>query len=326
MKEIEERLQMFFDEFKNLLKNYKYTSFLLLIISIFGLPFLLTQCEFGYSLGLEDSNEIGDALGGTLGPYLSFIGSCLLAYTIYLQIEQRKDDKQKEYEKVIFEETTQILKNAENKIFELNLTRPQDPFASQMYFNGYFSFVVMGSQTNELLKVKLFINETSNAISLFNESSIKDNGYQTIIIRKIDQVFFLMGDSGLMCYNDKNRFDLNSPIFFKFESIVKYEEVKKFFSEVKKIKENFQKEFDQEFQKDEINQLTETLIWLESFEEDLRNYFKFKSELELYQGFNFGKGLYFKDEIKKNEYESIKHQKEAIEKKYHISFDDDVFD
>lgn len=99
----------------------KFTFFLILILLIPFITLIVTQCESRFSLGLTKANEIGDAIGGTLGPYLSFIGSCLVAYTIYLQISQRKEDKlryeadikrledetkskdQKDFEKVIFE-------------------------------------------------------------------------------------------------------------------------------------------------------------------------------------------------------------------------------
>lgn len=57
--------------------------------------FIITQISIGLDLGRADANEIGDTIGGILGPYFSFIGSVLLAYTIYLQIEYREADKKK---------------------------------------------------------------------------------------------------------------------------------------------------------------------------------------------------------------------------------------
>lgn len=88
------------------MKNWNWILGTFVVLTIIGLflPFLITQKPWFWDLGSSDANEIGDAIGGILGPYFSFIGSCLLAYTIYFQIKTRNEDKQKDYEKVIFKE------------------------------------------------------------------------------------------------------------------------------------------------------------------------------------------------------------------------------
>jgi hypothetical protein len=59
------------------MKHWKTVLGILIFISITGLslPFVVTQLTFGFDLALTNANEIGDAIGGILGPYFSFIGS-----------------------------------------------------------------------------------------------------------------------------------------------------------------------------------------------------------------------------------------------------------
>lgn len=55
------------------------------IVGILGLPYLVTQCSFGYYLGVEDANEIGDTLGGILGPFIGLIS----AFLVYLALREQ---------------------------------------------------------------------------------------------------------------------------------------------------------------------------------------------------------------------------------------------
>ena len=117
----------------------------------------------------------------------------------------------------------------------------------------------------------------------------------------------------------KNRWDNDSPNFFRFESIVKFDEVKSFYNEIYNLKLNFQKEFDSEFQKDKITQLKETLVWLSSFEADLNKYFKLKRNMPFF--LDFGNG----PTNKKDEVESIKKDMKVIEEKWRVNqYTDDI--
>jgi hypothetical protein len=114
---------------------------------------LITQKPWFRDLGRSDANEIGDAIGGILGPFFSFIGSCLRAYTIYLQIKTREEDKIKDFEKVIFENCLKSLKNAEATIHALNALNPGEKYA----INGIFIDYFRKKHTFETIKVHLFM-------------------------------------------------------------------------------------------------------------------------------------------------------------------------
>ncbi|CAN1570349.1 hypothetical protein MCERE19_03165 [Spirosomataceae bacterium] len=294
MKKFEEILQIGFENIIEFSKKYRFTSVLILIFSIFSIPLILTQCEFGINLGLEKANEIGDAIGGTLGPYLSFIGSCLLAYTIYLQIEQRKDDETKyaleklrletesktsnkrQFEKMIFETCIETLNKVEKKIHELNIITA-DMIKSNISIKVFTDTKSEAEKLNRQVMEKQVFNDFIDSMTLFNENKITEKAYQRIFINKIDNITYLIGDDKLLCWNSKNRNDNSSPLFFRHESIEKFDNVKNIFLETFKIKSNYQNNYDLDFQKDEIVQLNETVTWLSGFEADLRRYLFLKN-------------------------------------------------
>lgn len=231
----------------------KFTFFLILILLIPFITLIVTQCESRFSLGLTKANEIGDAIGGTLGPYLSFIGSCLVAYTIYLQISQRKEDKlryeadikrledetkskdQKDFEKVIFENCLQMLKNVEGIIYELNLSNQNEKWASNGIFDEYFKTTKIYTLTT--LKVHQFMYEFNDALNLYNDNKVSLKSFHTIIICSVKKIVDLTRGNILGKFNKKSEFDNEQNFiknhFFQYSRLEQYYEVKNFYENLK---------------------------------------------------------------------------------------------
>jgi hypothetical protein len=253
------------------MKHWRIVLGTFIVLTLFGpfVPVIVTQWSFGLDFGRYDANEIGDTIGGILGPYFSFIGSCLVAYTIYLQLETRDEDKKKEFDKIIFENCLESIKNAELKIYELNATNPQKKWASNDYFDEYFNAV----WNSDTLKVHLFMEGMNSAISLFNSSSITDEAYHVIIVNKVDRILDLVRANKLGKWNSSDIKDEERLHFFKRPiSWQSYNEVKTFYSNIKDLKTNFNERFDENFQEQEITQLGKTTTWLQSFGTDLKSY------------------------------------------------------
>lgn len=89
--------------------------FFFLTVFLFFLPNLVTKLSI-VSLGVDDPNEIGDTLGGILGPYVALIAAALTFLAFYAQfaanVEQRKQfDKSMAFQKNAFEvEAQRVLK------------------------------------------------------------------------------------------------------------------------------------------------------------------------------------------------------------------------
>jgi hypothetical protein len=240
----------------------------LTLLGVF-LPFIVTHYSLWLDLGRSDANEIGDTIGGILGPYFSFIGSCLVAYTIYLQIEQRKEDKLKDFEKVIFENCLDTLKNVERKIYNLNALSPDKSPASIFYINSYFK----KEWNNETHEVHLLVNDINNALIFFNQNNIASKAYQLILISKIDLILELVNGSRLGTWNDTNRrINHFSTHFFKYPNPTLFTQVKVFYENIKTIKETFANKFNKDFQKKEVSQLKDTCEWINSIEPDFLEY------------------------------------------------------
>lgn len=73
--------------FKNITPT-DWVAISILIIAISGmfvLPYWVTQKSWKYDLGVDDSNEIGDTLGGILGPFIGLIS----AFLVYLALREQ---------------------------------------------------------------------------------------------------------------------------------------------------------------------------------------------------------------------------------------------
>lgn len=269
------------------MKHWKIILGIFIGLTIFGLflPFLITQKSWfsDLNLGRADANEIGDTIGGILGPYFSFIGSCLVAYTIYLQIDQRNEDKQKDFEKVIFENSLKSLESAEKKIHDLNALKPNEKFASIEYFNQYFK----SNFNSETINVHLFMNEVNTALQLFNENEISNKAYQKIIIKNIDAILGLIRSNVLgkwnkveEGYNSKNQSKIpiserrasDTKDIFEHTRPQQFTEVMSFYSNIKNLKTTFSEKFEPNFQQNELKQLNETCRWLHSLKEDIKDF------------------------------------------------------
>ncbi len=98
------------------------------VVGILGLPYLVTQCSFGYFLGVKNANEIGDTLGGILGPFIGLMS----AFLVYLALrEQIKANNiiQKQFiieaenksEDFVLNEALKMLSDIEKRLAEIEL-------------------------------------------------------------------------------------------------------------------------------------------------------------------------------------------------------------
>lgn len=272
------------------MKHWKTIIGIFIGLTIFGLflPLIITHISIGLDLGRADANEIGDTIGGILGPYFSFIGSVLLAYTIYLQIEQREDDetkyaverlriesdtkeiKQRDFEKVIFENCLESLKKAEAKIHQLNALKTGKSFPISSIINKYFK----RDTQSESFTVRFLIDEINSALVLFNENNISSKSYHLIFLLKLEMILELTRPSMLGIWNDtEKRHKIFEIHFFEYPNLIQFKQVKTFFENIKAIKEGFAQKFDKDFQTKEILQLKNTCAWLKSIEADFLEYF-----------------------------------------------------
>ncbi|MBK9509973.1 MAG: hypothetical protein IPP61_10025 [Cytophagaceae bacterium] len=299
------------------MKHWKTIIGIFIGLTIFGLflPFIITQISIGLDLGRADANEIGDTIGGILGPYFSFIGSVLLAYTIYLQIEYRVADKKKGFDNLIFDGCMDSLSRVEEKIHELNFIHPEEK--SSILTGGLHHKEILERKKKESsIKCDEIYNGLTSHMILFNENNISEKGYHRILINKIDNLISIFGKHELDIWNNPKRADQKSPMFFRLASLTKFDYVKNIIHEIIILKSTYQTIHDSNFQKEEVQQLNETLTWLSSFEDDLRNYFKLKGELPFV--LDFGDGPILNDDNRET-YNSIKAEMKVIEDKYVLS-------
>jgi hypothetical protein len=243
----------------------------LIFLTLIGLciPYWVTQNPSNYNFGVTDANEIGDTIGGILGPYFSFIGSCLVAITIYLQLRTREDDRRKDFEKVIFDNCLETLKSGEAKIHEINGVFIENRLAIYVYIGNYFR----KEDQAKALKIGFFLNDINNSIYLFNENKIKSKAYQLIILYEIEIIMRLTRYSLIGIWNNKKKRTSGfTSFFFNHPHIERFNLIKSFYSNIRDFKVRFRNEFEASFQKVEILQLEETCTWLESIEPDFLEY------------------------------------------------------
>ena len=227
---------------------------ILIILTLLGLciPYWVTQNPSKYNFGVSGANEIGDAIGGILSPYFSFIGSVLLAYTIYLQIKTREEDKRNELEKAIFEESLNSLKKAENKFYEWSLVVEENRFLISTNIGKFFR----NEELDKTREIGLLLNSINEAISTFNENKIRSEAYQKLFLTKIDSILRLTQFTliGIWLDEAKRKKGHFSAYFFNYPYLEKYNQVK-------------------DFQPNEIAQLVDTCRWLDSIEADFLAYY-----------------------------------------------------
>lgn len=247
---------------------------ILIILTLLGLciPYWVTQNPSKYNFGVSGANEIGDAIGGILSPYFSFIGSVLLAYTIYLQIKTREEDKRNELEKAIFEESLNSLKKAENKFYEWSLVVEENRFLISTNIGKFFR----NEELDKTREIGLLLNSINEAISTFNENKIRSEAYQKLFLTKIDSILRLTQFTliGIWLDEAKRKKGHFSAYFFNYPYLEKYNQVKDFFYNILTFKEYYSLKFEKiDFQPNEIAQLVDTCSWLDSIEADFLAYY-----------------------------------------------------
>lgn len=176
------------------------------LVGILGLPYLVTQCSFGYSLGVKDANAIGDSLGGILGPFIGLIS----AFLVYLALREQIKANILIHDQFLIEDNNEF----ENQIFTYTISSIQKELDSIENFksanritrnsnNFYEEF------NNTLLKKKRnaigpiignlnspisLLSNISNLLQLFNnninleiKNKIKNNrAYYIIVYEKLN--------------------------------------------------------------------------------------------------------------------------------------------
>jgi hypothetical protein len=82
--------------------------FLVLTIVVIAMPWLLTHFSF-LDLGVEKSNEIGDTIGGIMGPTVGLMGAALTFLAFWAQFDANKEQRRQ------FKETLETQKIAEQE-------------------------------------------------------------------------------------------------------------------------------------------------------------------------------------------------------------------
>lgn len=243
----------------------------LTFIGIF-LPLIVTQLSFGFDVGRSDANEIGDTIGGILGPYFSFIGSCLLAYTIYLQIEQRREDKRKDFEKVIFENCLEHLNKIDSRINELSHIAEDNRLLVSKLIGEFFK----NENLEQSMEISSLINSMCTAIRIFNENRIQYKAFNSLFISRVDNILLNTKSSNIGRWNDNIEREKHNNyfgnFFFEYPYKEKYILIWSLFQEILKLKTFYKNTIDSDFQPNQIAQLAETCNWVESIEADFLEY------------------------------------------------------
>jgi hypothetical protein len=207
------------------------------------------------------------------------------------------------------------LNKVEEKIHELNFIHPEEK--SSILTGGLHHKEILESKKKESsIKCDEIYNGLTSHMILFNENNIREKGYHRILINKIDNLIAIFGKHELDSWNNPRRTDQKSPMFFRLASLTKFDYVKNIIHEIIILKSTYQTIHDSNFQKEEVQQLNETLAWLSSFEDDLRNYFKLKGELPFVLDYGDGPIL---NKDNRETYNSIKAEMKVIEDKYVLS-------
>src|SRR6266850_7768054 len=73
--------------------RWYFAGFALIVLLICCLPYLLTQKSW-LSIGTSKPNEIGDTLGGTLGPFVALVASALTFLAFWVQYKANQQQRE----------------------------------------------------------------------------------------------------------------------------------------------------------------------------------------------------------------------------------------
>ncbi len=243
------------------------------VLGFIGLPYLITQSSFLNFKNIEfgKPNEIGDMIGGIVGPFMGLISASLVYLTIREQINanksiQKQFEKQKEFqhEKVIFEEVINDVKKTVEKIQDLSGTSLQISIKSynndlniskiataSIFDNGNLTteFLI----NSEILHFKILFRKLLDNLELFLKNIKNENAFYKIVELKLQNINFYFEESILKVKkfnNLNNRYETTNYVrleyldmFICLKSYILFEKQIKQKNQIPKEVEEFYLEF-----------------------------------------------------------------------------------
>ncbi len=188
---------------------------LLAVIGVFYLPHWVTQKSWKYDLGETESNEIGDTIGGILGPFIGFISACLVYLALREQVKANRligvqflDEKKEKFEKVIYEEVlseiNSIISNFEkfdgNSIILESYERAlsQEEILNKLYLAVIHEEIKKISNDSETSLFLQNFNKLVDVLELFNTNVKEEQAYLKIIELRIEKIYILLKKTPLV--------------------------------------------------------------------------------------------------------------------------------
>jgi hypothetical protein len=143
-----------------------FAGFCGLVVLISWLPLILTQYSWGISIGTSAPNEIGDSIGGTLGPFVALLASALTFLAFWVQYkanqQQRHDIKVERFENKFYE----MLRLHRANVDEMNIA---DRVTGRKCFIQYFyEFSNCYKIVEDMVKVGIRAGANYNTIDLLD--------------------------------------------------------------------------------------------------------------------------------------------------------------
>lgn len=177
-------------------------------IGIFSLPYIVTQCSWGYNLEVEDSNAIGDTIGGVLSPFIGLLGAILVYLALKEQIKannliqkQFKKERKERFEKEIYQEVLYeidsaiaIFKKFDGSTIKTNANKNNPPRNNSEIISELFSASIYEKFDNfhDRTEITLFtnnFNKITDNLEYFIANVRKEKAYLQIIKRRIDKIY-----------------------------------------------------------------------------------------------------------------------------------------
>lgn len=169
------------DKKKSFLQKLTITDKVALVILLFGivgmfvLPYLITKTSWCFDLGVDDSNEIGDTLGGILSPFIGLISAFLVYLALRSQIEanniikgQFEQEKESKEDEMLFEKTYTMLNDLIDSLNNFSYEGHKGVSAFFEFMTGEFLFLTLRSKNHLDKKLELLNTmEDINQIVIF---------------------------------------------------------------------------------------------------------------------------------------------------------------
>ncbi len=195
-----------------------WIAIILLVIGAFGfcvLPYFVTQTNWlnKNNVSFGKPNEIGDMIGGIVGPFIGLISASLVYLTIREQIRanklvqaQFKNEEITRYEKVIFDEVIKDVNDVVEEIKNIKGTSFTEPFQNlsndekiskityaSIFDEGNLSFEF--KDNSEILVFKTLFRRFVESLELFCSNIKHDKAFYKILELKNDKVYLFFESS-----------------------------------------------------------------------------------------------------------------------------------